>query len=184
MKTRNFSFLTNCIIIITALLTFEPVKSQNDNSFWGNVSFGGTAGVAFGNNYTDVTLAPGALYNINEYVGVGLGLQGTYVRYKDFYESYIYGASIIGVFNPIPEIQLSAEVEQLRVNISYDENYISTPNYTSDAEKKRDFWNTALFLGAGYRQGNATIGVRYNVLFRERDMVYSDAFMPFIRVYF
>ena len=184
MKTRNFSFLTNCIIIIVVFLTFEPVKSQNDNSFWDNVRFGGTAGVAFGNNYTDITLAPGAIYDINEYVGVGLGLQGTYVNYKDFYESYIYGASVIGVLNPIPEVQLSAELEQLRVNLTYDENYIDTPYYINNYGRKRDFWNTALFLGAGYRMENVTVGMRYNVLFREKDMVYSDAFMPFIRVYF
>jgi hypothetical protein len=41
-----------------------------------------------------------------------------------------------------------------------------------------------LFLGAGYNTGNVVLGVRYNVLFNENDYVYSDAFMPFIRVYF
>ncbi len=184
MKTRNFSFLTNCIIIVAALLIFAPAKSQNDTNFWNDVRFGGTAGVAFGNNYTDITLAPGMLYEVNQYVGVGLGLQGTYVNYKDFYESYIYGASVIGILNPIPEVQLSAELEQLRVNLTYDEDYINTHYYINDSDRKRNFWNTALFLGAGYRMENVTVGVRYNVLFREEDMVYSDAFMPFIRVYF
>ncbi|MES2487727.1 MAG: hypothetical protein V4581_17500, partial [Bacteroidota bacterium] len=98
-----------------------------------------------------------------------------------FYDSWIYGGSVIGLFNPIPEIQLSAEVEQLRVNLQYDERYAADNNilYT-----ERNFWNTALFLGAGYNTGNVTIGVRYNVLFNENDMVYSDALMPFIRVYF
>lgn len=183
-KMTIFNFLTKCIVIIALILCHTTTYAQNNDNFWSHVRFGGTAGVAFGNNYTDITLAPGAIYDINEYVGIGLGLQGTYVKYKDFYESYIYGVSIIGVLNPIPEMQLSAELEQLRVNLTYDENYINTPNYISDSDRKRDFWNTALFLGAGYRVENVTVGVRYNVLFRERDMVYSDAFMPFIRVYF
>lgn len=179
-----FNFLTKCVAIIALITCYCSANAQNSNSFWDNVRFGGTAGAAFGNNYTDVTLAPGALYEVNEYVGVGVGLQGTYIKYRDFYESYIYGASIIGVFNPIPEVQLSAELEQLRVNLTYDEDYFGQPSYINDSDRKRNFWNTALFLGAGYRIENVTVGVRYNVLFRESDRVYSDAFMPFIRVYF
>ena len=47
-----------------------------------------------------------------------------------------------------------------------------------------NFWNTGLFLGAGYRMENVTIGARYNVLFQEDKGVYGDALMPFVRVYF
>jgi hypothetical protein len=75
--------------------------------------------------------------------------------------------------NPIPELQLSVELEQLRVNVNYESENISDK-----------FWNTGLFLGAGYRQDNFTIGVRYNVLFNEDKNVYGDALMPFVRVYF
>jgi len=82
---------------------------------------------------------------------------------------------VIGLSNPLPQIQLSAEVEQLRVNLEA-EDVLGT--------YKRDFWNTAVFLGAGFRTGNATLGIRYNVLFNENDRVYSNALMPFIRVYF
>ena len=77
--------------------------------------------------------------------------------------------------NPLPQIQLSAEVEQLRVNLDVDNNM---GNYD------RDFWNTALFLGAGYRANNVTIGLRYNILFDKNEMVYNDALMPFVRIYF
>jgi hypothetical protein len=41
-----------------------------------------------------------------------------------------------------------------------------------------------LFLGAGYRNENITFGVRYNVLHKERDNIYAEAFMPFVRVFF
>jgi len=39
-------------------------------------------------------------------------------------------------------------------------------------------------LGAGYRTGNVTMGVRYNVLQDDSKNVYSDALMPFVRFYF
>ena len=87
----------------------------------------------------------------------------------------MYGPSLIVLGNPIPQIQLSAELEQLRVNVDYDDD-LGFPN--------DNFWNTALFLGAGYRTNNVTIGVRYNVLHDSDKNVYSDVFMPFVRVYF
>ncbi len=146
-------------------------KSQSD--FWQHVHFGGGLGLNIGSDFTDVTLAPSAIYNLNSYVSLGVGMQGSYARVKNSYESYIYGGSLIGLFNPVEKIQISAELEQLRVNQSFTSSTL-----------KDNFWNTALFLGAGYRTENITIGVRYNVLYNKNDFVYSDAFMPFIRIYF
>ena len=83
--------------------------------------------------------------------------------------------SLITLFNPIHEVQLSAELEQLRVNNTYTAFLPSI---------KDNFWNTALFLGAGYRSQNVTVGIRYNILYRESNNVYSQAWMPFVRVYF
>ncbi|KOS08383.1 hypothetical protein AM493_16095 [Flavobacterium akiainvivens] len=187
MKRSFIIYLTKFCLPALFVLTFTTVQAQDDGSdFWSHVRFGGGLGASFGNGYTDVMVAPGAIYQFNEYVAAGAGLQGSYVRQKYFYDSWIYGGSLIGLFNPIPEIQLSAEVEQLRVNLTYDDNYNvpepAYPGYT--ASRERNFWNTALFVGAGYNTGNVVVGVRYNVLFNERDYVYSDAFMPFIRVYF
>jgi hypothetical protein len=79
---------------------------------------------------------------------------------------------IIGLFNPIPVIQLSAELEELRININLD----------GTSSNSQDYWNTGLFR-AGYRSGNATIGARYNVL-NDTNNIYGSAFMPFVRVYF
>jgi len=181
MKTTFIIFLTKFRLLILLALTFSTVSAQDEDDFWSHVRFGGGAGAAFGSGYTDIMLAPGAIYQFNQYAALGVGVQGSYVKQKYFYDSWIYGGSLIGLFNPIPEIQLSAELEQLRVNLQYDERYAADSNilYT-----ERNFWNTALFLGAGYNTGNVTIGVRYNVLFNENDMVYSDALMPFIRIYF
>jgi hypothetical protein len=34
----------------------------------------GGVGLGFGSNYTDISLAPSAIYNFNEYVALGLGV--------------------------------------------------------------------------------------------------------------
>lgn len=144
------------------------------SDFWKKVQFGGGIGLSIGSGYTDIALAPSAIYNFNRYVAFGLGTQYAYVNQKNYYTSHLYGGSIIGLFNPIEEIQLSAELEQLRVNVDFE----GSNGYS------QDFWNTGLFLGVGYRTGNVTLGVRFNVLYDTNDNVYSEAFMPFIRVYF
>jgi hypothetical protein len=48
----------------------------------------------------------------------------------------------------------------------------------------KNYWNTALYVGAGYRNGNVTLGARYNLLFDKDKSIYSDALMPFVRFYF
>lgn len=153
----------------------QSISTDKKNEFWSKVRFGGGFGLAIGNNYTDITLAPGAIYDFNQYISLGFGIQGSYVKQKNLFESYIYGASMIVLGNPIQEVQLSAELEQLRVNTTFQDNFGSF---------KDNFWNTGLFLGAGYVTNNVTIGVRYNVLHDNDKSVYSEAWMPFVRVYF
>ncbi|SDI58246.1 hypothetical protein SAMN05192550_0267 [Flavobacterium glycines] len=170
------SILTTILVFISTQLSAQYQNSgfKSNNDFWQKVQFGGGLGLSFGNRYTDISVSPSAIYNVNEYFAVGLGAQYTYVKQKNYYSSNLYGGSLITLFNPLPEIQLSAELEQLRVNVKG----------TGDYDFSRNFWNTGLFLGAGYRNGNVTIGARYNVLFKEDQGAYSDAFMPFVRFYF
>jgi hypothetical protein len=171
----KFIFTLIILLISNGLLGQQQGFSSKSNSdFWNNVQFGGGIGLGFGTGYTDISLAPSAIYNLNEYVALGLGAQYTYIRQRNYYTSNLYGGSIIALFNPIREIQLSAELEELRVNVNLDGS-ISDP---------QDYWNTGLFFGLGYRNGNVTIGARYNVLQDDTKNVYSQAFMPFVRVYF
>jgi hypothetical protein len=165
-----FSLLLSSGFLLAQQQT-TSLKTQSD--FWRKVQFGGGIGLSFGSGYTDISIAPSAIYNFNRYVALGLGAQYTYVKQKDYYASNLYGASIIALFNPIDEIQLSAEIEELRVNV----------NLIGSNSSSQDYWNTGLFLGAGYRTGNVTIGARYNVL-NDNNNVYGNAFMPFVRVYF
>ena len=158
------------IITITQQTNIDP---QPEKKLWRNVQFGGGLGLGFGSGYTDISIAPSAIYNLNEYAALGLGLQYKYLKQKNYYASHFYGGSIIGLLNPIRQIQLSAELEQLRVNV----------NLVGSNSNSQDYWNTALFVGAGYRSGNATIGARYNIL-DDKNSIYGSAFMPFVRVYF
>ena len=144
-----------------------------ENQFWKNVQIGGDLALGLGSGYTDISIAPSAIYNFSEYAALGVGLQYKYLKQKDYYASHLYGGSIIGLLNPIRQIQLSAELEQLRVNVNLEGSNSNSQNY----------WNTALFVGAGYRSGNVTIGARYNVL-DDKNSIYGSAFMPFVRVYF
>ena len=167
------------LILLSIFVYTSAVAQQNDgtlkteNQFWRNVQFGGGIGLGFGSGFTDISLAPSAIYNFNEYVAFGAGLQYKYLKQRDFFASHLYGGSVIALLNPIPEIQLSAELEQLRVNVNGDGSATNSENY----------WNTGLFVGAGYRSGNATVGARYNVL-TDKNNIYGSDFMPFIRFYF
>ncbi|GEC78613.1 hypothetical protein [Flavobacterium aquatile] len=170
--TKRLTFLF--FIGLSFTISAQQMPENNAKSdFWSRVQFGGGLGLGFGSGFTNISIAPSAIYNVNEYLAFGAGLQYSYLRQRDFYSSSQYGGSLIGLVNPIPEIQLSVELEQLRVNVNYED--------TNFSDK---FWNTGLFLGAGYRMENITIGARYNVLFNEDKNVYGDALMPFVRVYF
>ncbi|WP_228778770.1 hypothetical protein [Flavobacterium sp. J49] len=168
--------LTFFLILPFVVFSQEPTQTQAETeSFWDHVQFGGGLGVAIGNDFTDITVAPSAIYNFNEHFALGTGLQYSRLKQKNFYASNVVGASIVGLYNPIEEIQLSLELEEVHVNTTYDDLYDSV---------KRSFWNTGLYVGAGYRADNVTIGARFNLLFDKDKDLYGDAFMPFIRVYF
>ena len=189
-STLRYQILFSAAIVV---LGFSNMQAQNmapkvKSEFWQKVQFGGGLGLSFGSNYTNISVAPGAIYNVNDYFAVGLGAQYSYINQKAYaagvnqtmqYTSNLYGGSVIALFNPIRAVQLSAEVEQLRVNTERKITVNSIAENVND-----DFWNTALFLGAGYRAGNVTIGARYNVLHEKSKNVYSEPFMPFVRVYF
>jgi hypothetical protein len=183
MKNYTFSALIKYTFMVLSFFFYENVIAQyqqvpqSRSPFWQNVQFGGGLGLSFGSGYTDISIAPSAIYNVNPYLAVGLGLQGSYVASKGYYDSGIYGASILTYINPIPEIQFSINLNESYVNNHY-EAYYGQNSYTDS------FWNTALFLGAGYRTGNVTVGLAYNVLFDENDHVYGDALSPFVRAYF
>jgi hypothetical protein len=181
MKKNSVIYLTFLVAIVFLFgnkfeIYAQETKEINTKSdFLNRLQFGGGLGLGIGNGYADIMVAPSAIYNFNSYVSAGLGVQYNYVKQRDLYKANMYGGSVIALFNPLEELQISTELEQLRVNRTFNDSF---------GNNSQDFWNTALFLGAGYRNENITFGVRYNVLHRDRDNIYADAFMPFVRIYF
>ncbi len=182
MKKNSAKILTKSIATVVLLILNIGLYAQTDpparrkSDFWEHVQFGGGFGLSLGSGFTDVTIAPSGIYNLNHFVSIGAGLQGSFVSQKDLFSSTIYGVNAITLFNPVEEVQISLEVEQVRVNNYFE--MVGGPN------KKVNFWNTGLFVGGGYRMDNVTVGMRYNLLYNKDNNVYSDALMPFVRMYF
>ena len=172
MFTNKIRFFFKIFLFFVSTIGFSQATTKS--VFWEKVQFGGGLGLGFGTGFTNIAVAPSAIYNVNQYFATGLGLQYNYLSQKNQFSSHQYGVSVIALVNPIQEIQFSTELEQLRVTTSYE-----NPAFASE-----NFWNTALFLGVGYRTNNVTIGGRYNVLYKQDRNVYGSAFMPFVRVFF
>lgn len=176
----NFSSLFNCktVLIVFVFMNCTLVSfSQNQSNtsdFWRHVRFGGGLGLSFGNGFFSGTIAPSGIYQFNSKFAAGVGLNATYNKQDNFYKSTIFGASVLGLFNPIPELQVSAEFEQLNVNRQFDDPIFEDDNY----------WYPALFMGLGYGNGNVTFGIRYDVLYNRNKSIYADPWIPFVRVFF
>ncbi|MFK7783271.1 alpha-ketoglutarate decarboxylase [Psychroserpens sp.] len=176
----NFSSLFNykaCLFIFTLLLSSLSSFSQNQNdtdNFWNHVRFGGGIGLSFGDGFFSGTISPTGIYEFNSKFAAGVGLNATYNKQDNFFKSTIFGGSLIGLFNPIRELQVSAEFEQLNVNRKFENSIYKDDNY----------WYPALFMGIGYGNGNVTFGIRYDLLYSREKSIYADAYMPFVRVFF
>lgn len=177
MKPKKPSLFSPLVLCLLPLL-ISPLGSQAQSlgaphPFWSRVSFGGGIGLGFTNGGFSGSIAPSALYRVNDYFGLGAGLSLSYSKFET--QRFVaYGGSILGLFDPVRFLQLSAEFEPLRVNHEYS---------LQGGDYSRDYWATGLYLGAGFRTNNVTFGVRYDVL-HDQDSFYADAWSPFVRVYF
>jgi hypothetical protein len=174
MKFRVISI--RIIVFLFIVLSFSNVQAQEERSnFWSQVQYGGGLGLSFGDGFFSGTIAPSAIYRFNDRIATGIGLSGTYISEKNFYNSAVIGASSITLFNVIREIQLSAEFEEYYVNRNFDEDL----PFEDDK-----FWVPALFFGLGFQTQNVTMGIRYDVLYDSSKSVYANAYVPFVRFYF
>ncbi|WP_228530297.1 alpha-ketoglutarate decarboxylase [Tamlana sp. I1] len=174
----NTLFLINkkaCLVFALFFFCILKIEAQQPtNDFWNHVRFGGSLGLSFGDNFFSGTIAPSGIYQFNNKFALGLGLNATFNNQKDVYKSTILGGSVIGLYNIIEAIQVSAEFEQLHV----DRNYRNSAYYDDK------YWLSSLYLGAGYRTGNITFGIRYDVLYNNGKSIYTNPWSPFFRVYF
>lgn len=171
IRVKN-SVLPLLFSLLTAVI-YSQERPSHPN-FWNKVQFGGGLGLGFGNNSFNALVSPSAIYSATDQFSTGVGLNFNYSKFRNA-RLLAYGGSIINYYNPIPTIQLSAELEQLRIN-----NRIRTGGLHYD----NDYWSPALFVGVGYSMPNIIMGVRYNLLHDSQKSIYANALMPFVRVYF
>ena len=171
------------ILIVILIIIFSNTRSYSQEAipkqksqFWQHVQFGGGIGLSFGSNFFSGTIAPSGVYRFNEKFATGVGLNMSYSTEKNYYESYTLGTSILGLFNVIPQLQLSAEFEQLYINRNWNER--TTP-YLDES-----YFYPGLYLGAGFSTGPVTMGIRFDVLYDSEKSLYGNAYNPFVRFYF
>lgn len=163
------------LLIITTFCFQNTTAQETKSDFWNNVRYGGGLGLNFSGDFFSATIAPSAIYEFDKKLAFGVGLNATFTNLKGTYKSTILGGSLIGLYNPIRQIQLSAEFEELNVNRRYNVNLnIQDENY----------WIPGLYMGVGYRSNNVTFGIRYDVLYDDERSIYADPWAPFVRFYF
>lgn len=173
LKKTLFSSLI--IIISTGSSWAQISAAQPAPEFWNHVRFGGGLGLSFGDGFFSGSIAPSAIYEFNPHFALGIGLNASYNTRKNLYKSTVFGGSLIGLFNPIQDIQLSAEFEELNVSRNWDDRLgVANENY----------WYPGLYLGAAFRSHNVTVGMRYDVLYDKEKSIYANPWGPFVRVYF
>ena len=174
MNSKIFLFfLLN--ISFMSILTAQIVPKENN--FWDQVRFGGNLGLDFSNNSTSIILGPSAVYKVNEQFSTGLGINFGYSSFKrpDAKQTN-YGGRLIALYNPTRQLQLIGELEQ---------NFVNTTVEVQGQDFDDSFNFPALYLGAGYRLGNVSAGVRYDVLYNEDgERLYASPWSPFVQVYF
>ncbi|MDP3313614.1 alpha-ketoglutarate decarboxylase [Lutibacter sp.] len=171
----------NKIIILLTFISFTSLIVVGQNSelaphrFMDDVRFGGGINMSFGTNYTTFSISPSALYDFSNSFAAGFGLKYVYVKTKSGYESTtnIFGGSIIALYKPASNFQISSEFEQLKM----DKKFYFPENVSA--------WQPAWYFGIEYVTGNIAMGLRYDVLFdKQENLLYSSALSPVFRVYF
>lgn len=179
MKVNALQNVKISLLVLAIIFSLQKSYTQYDD-FWSNVKIGGNLGVGFSNDTFNAVVAPAAIYEFNDWFSAGLGLSFGYSTFKNdrFNEkrrSTNYGASILTLFNPISELQISAEFEEMGVNQRIE---------IQDLKLTDDYWYPSLFVGVGYRTGFVSIGIRYDLLYDDEKSIYGSAYAPFVRVFF
>ena len=160
------------ILFVLVLITHINAQDSND-TFWDNVRYGGGFNVGFGSDFTTIAISPSAIYDFSDVFSSGISLSYLYSKNKFFdTKSNVYGGSLLTLFNVAETVQLSAEFEELNINVK--DNFGNSDSY----------WNPAFYLGAAYNTGNVSIGLRYDALYDDGKSIYSSAFTPVFRFYF
>ncbi len=157
------SQVTEITITDSTAVTEKPLK------------FGCGFGLSFVGG-TNIGLSPHLIYAVSNKISLGAGLQGNYTSIKDLQRTTTYGANVIGQYSPIERLTTLLEFAQLKVNTT-------TENAAGDI--KEDYWDSALFVGAGLNiTPKISLGAKYNLLYDKDESVYTSPIIPFVNITF
>lgn len=174
MKVNVHQNIKILVLVLSILFSLQKSYSQNDG-FWSNVSFGGNLGIGVGNDTFSGVIEPSVLYNFNEQFATGMGVSFGYIESNNFTATN-YGGSLLAFYSPIREIRLSLEFQEMGVS--------RTLEIENTEDFKENYWYPSLFVGGGYRIGNVSVGVRYDLLYDKDKSIYGNAYVPFVGVFF
>ncbi|NOR28719.1 MAG: alpha-ketoglutarate decarboxylase [Lutibacter sp.] len=162
-------------IIFVNINLFGQNSDLEQHRFIDDVRFGGGINIGVGSSYSTFAISPSVIYDFSNTFSAGLSFTYIYVKTKSIINPTTnhYGGSVLALYKPIKNLQLTTEFEQLKVNQKY-----STIDVT-------DLKQNALYIGAEYVTGNFSMGLRYDILFdKTTNIIYSSALTPVFRVYF
>jgi hypothetical protein len=138
-----------------------------------------TFGCGFGLNFlggTNITLSPNLMYAVSDKFSLGAGIQGSYISIKDVQTTTTIGLNVVGEYNLSKKLTTLVEFAELKVH---------TKQETLAGDIKNDFWESALFVGAGYNiNDKISLGAKFNLLYDEDESVYASPIIPFVNITF
>lgn len=152
-------------LIVCNVFCFSQIamSSGTQTNRW---TFGGGLGIGFGSNsYFNFQVSPRVGYKITDQLEGGI-IGNVSWQSSDYYKSTMFARSFF----------VGANLQQYFIN---SKEKFSGYKYNTD--------ETALYLGGGYMQNignNAFIqfGIMYNVLWQDRDSIFSTGFVPSVGV--
>lgn len=167
---KKLLITTFIFLNFVALAQENKDNGKEKSKFWENVHFGGGIQLGLGSGYTTIGVSPSAIYSFNDHWSAGVGTSYTFSKISNSHY-HIFGGSAMVFYQPIKEIQLHTEFENLWVNT----NNVSLSDYSVPA------W----YIGAGYSIGrNGSVGLRYDLLWNKEKSVYNNALSPYFKIYF
>lgn len=163
------------IISLVVLLTvFQFGFSQisiGSSATEGKLRVGGGVGLNFGNNgYFGFNVAPSIGYMLAPNLETGITVGYQYSK-NDFYKSNLFSGGPYANYHIIPGLFARGHYE-----------YFSGTQTITSTNEKRDFDESALWLGGGYQSRGPVrlqVGLMYNVLHDDDKSIFSSPIRPF-----
>lgn len=143
------------------------LPTSHEQSRW---RVGGNIGLSFGNNdYFGLAISPSIGYKITRELEGGVTAGYRYSKWSHSKQNMFNVGPYINYY-PINSIFLRSHYEYYTGNQKYD-----------NIAKTRNFDESALWVGGGYRSGGPVkiyVGLMYNVLYKKDNSVFANGLRP------